>query len=182
MAEKTGKKKKGRRAYLGDFRPGVGGDYVYTGSYRRFEGDEAALKAFQTRVGGAAGLAAAALVAAGCMSAPGSTDRFYVILPWLAALTAAFVCAWKAVRLLSGGATLREYVYAATAPKLPGWALAGAIACGLTLLAEAVCLALRGFEGRAPAALGFLALTALALAALLLLRSFSRKGVWTEQK
>lgn len=174
--------KKRRRGYLADFRQTVGGEYIYTGASWRPEGGEKALRALRPRLGAAAGLAAAALFAAGFLPAPGSTDRFYVILPYLAALTAAFVCAWKSIRLLTGGAALRAYVYEATVPKLPGWALAGAIACGVTLLAETVHLCVRGFDGRAAAALGLLALLAAAAAGFLLLRRALRQIRWKEEK
>lgn len=174
--------KKRRRGYLADFQPTVSGDYVYTGAFFRPEADDAALRAWHLRLGMAAGLAAAALFAAGFLPAPGSTDRFYVILPYLAALTAAFVCAWKTARILTGGAALRAYVYVETVPKLPGWALAGAIACGAALLAETVHLCLRGFDGRTAAALGLLALLAAAAAGFLFLRRSVREMRWNGEK
>lgn len=180
MAEK--KDRRNRRAYLRDFQPGVGGDYVYTGAFRRFAGDGAAWRGWRLRTGGACLAAALALFAAGFLPATGSTDRFYVILPFLAAITAAFVSAWKTVRLLAAGETVRAYVYEATAPKLPGWALAGALACGAALAAELVHVALFGFAGKPAAALGFLALLTAALAAFLLLRRYARAAAWNEQK
>lgn len=174
--------KKRRRGYLADFAPSVDGDYVYTGARYRFTEGESAQKSWRLRLGLDAALPAAALFAAGFLPAPGSTDRFYVILPFLAAIVCAFVSVWKSVRVLSGGKSLREYVYTGALAPLPGWSLAGAIACGLTALTETVHLCLRGFDGRAGAALGLLALLAAALAGFLLLRRTSAEKRWKGEK
>lgn len=174
--------KKRRRGYLADFTPSVDGEYVYTGALCRFAGDERAFGKWRLRLGAGAVLPAAVLFAAGFLPAPGSTDRFYVILPFLAAIICAFVGLWKSVRVLASGKVMREYVYTGALRQLPGWGLGGAIACAVTALAEIVHLCLRGFDGRAGAALGLLALLAGALGGFLLLRRTAAEKRWNGEK
>lgn len=171
MAEQK-REKRGRRAYLKDFQPTAGGDYIYTGRMVRWPGAggwsrrEALIRLWLCAL---PGLAAA--LAGGCISGTGMDGRAFVLLPYIVGLVLAACTVWPVLRLTAAGeGPLREYVYQATVGRLPGLSLAWAICSGVTLGAELVNLAVPGFSGVRPMALLFAALEGLSLLAALALR------------
>ena len=164
------KKRKGRRAYLDDFQTTVSGEYIYCGAHYTFRGTAGQKKCFLQRL---AALSAAAMVfsvLSGCVPAPGTLDCFYVLLPMLGSILSAVSILWAAVRLISGGEQIREYVYKATVEQFPV-RTALCIGCaGLSLLGELLFLILNGTEGRGAGLAIFLFSQALVLASALLCR------------
>lgn len=144
MAEK---KKKGRRAYLDSFKMRSDGTYVYTGAHYRYEGDT--LRPDLIFLCGAAAIMLAAAVAAGCVSAPGMQDTFYVILPYTIGLVADISVCWGTARLVKGAkgdSPLREYVYEETVMQIPGRAVFAAVCAGLACVGEVIFLIRHGAE------------------------------------
>ena len=140
--------KKSRKQYLNDFTPALNGDYVYTGGYYRPEMDHAVFSQFRVRFIISVIISAIFVFAAGLLPAAGSTNCFYVILPFLAMIICCYVKAGKAARLFLSGSRVRDYVYLKTVPVLPGWIIAEAVSAAATLLAEAVFLIINGVESR----------------------------------
>ena len=146
------KKRQGRRAHLNDFYRDVAGNYVYTGTCyvcRAADGERAALL---RRLWLLTAVMAAAVVAGGCISAPGMSRCFYVLLPYAAEMGLTGSVVWAMTRWQAREYPMREYVYKATVRALPGRCLAEAVLAGAGIIAETVYLILSGSGG--PAAEG----------------------------
>jgi hypothetical protein len=169
MAEQ--KKRKGRRSYLNDFYRDVGGEYQYTGAMRHYLGPEPyeGERKRLAMLGGAVGLGT---LAVGVLPAPSmlGIGSFYVILPYVAQLIAAFLSLWAAIRMLLGGPELRSYVYDATVEKLPVRSMLTAVFAAAGILGNALYLILHGFGGRPVISLAVIVLHALVTATAMLLR------------
>lgn len=140
--------KKSRKQYLNDFSPALNGDYVYTGVYYRSEMEDADFSKCRIRFIILVIISVIFVFAAGLLPAAGSTNCFYVILPFLAMIICCFVKTGKAARLVLSGSRVREYVYLKTVPVLPGWTIAETVSAAATLLAEVVFLLANGSESR----------------------------------
>ena len=119
------KKRQGRRAHLNDFYRDVAGNYVYTGTCyvcRAADGERAALL---RRLWLLTAVMAAAVVAGGCISAPGMSRCFYVLLPYAAEVGLTGSVVWAMTRWQAREYPMREYVYKATVRALPGRCLGG---------------------------------------------------------
>ena len=160
MAES--KKRRGRRDHLNDFYRDVSGNYVYTGTCyvcRAADGERAALL---RRLWLLTAVMAAAVVAGGCISAPGMSRCFYVLLPYAAEMGLTGSVVWAMTRWQAREYPMREYVYKATVRALPGRCLAEAVLAGAGIIAETV----------------YLLLKAVSLAAALFARYLVRQSVW----
>ena len=172
------KKRQGRRAHLNDFYRDVAGNYVYTGTCyvcRAADGERAALL---RRLWLLTAVMAAAVVAGGCISAPGMSRCFYVLLPYMIALVAAISCLWTIGELTGGGDPLRQYVHDATVLKLPGRAMVSAVAALACISGEIVSCALNGADGEIGALIAFFLLLAVGAGAMVLLRRRICGAVW----
>ena len=155
MAEQNGKKK-GRRAYLQYFTPTLNG-YEYTGPICRCQNPPRERKRLLWQQGGCCAVLAAAVVVAGCLPAPGTTNCFYVLLPYLWVLAAVILTCWAFAQLAGGGEPMRRYVYDKSLLKLPvrlGFTAAGA---ALTLTGETFYLLIGADDGKPWAAALFIA-------------------------
>lgn len=86
------KERKGRRAYLDDFRRTVDGEYIYIGATYAFQGEQSTRKRGLLRWGIlAVGMVACAIVG-GCIRAPGTVNCAYVLIPYAVGILAAFLC------------------------------------------------------------------------------------------
>lgn len=165
MAEK----KKGRRAYLNDFKKNEQGQYEYGGRRYSYKGDDLGRR--RTRTGILCALMAALMTAAGFADAPGMRGCFYVLLPYAAGLAAAAGVCLAAYRFCTGGDPMKEYVYEASVPKIPGRALFSAVCAGLAVFGDVFFVLQNGFGGKAAGFAAFLLPeTAAALLALFLWR------------
>lgn len=101
MAEQ--KKKKGRKAYLNDFKKNQEGVYTYEGEHYVWQGTAASLKKARLFLGLlGAGMLAASL-GAGCAPAPGAQNCAYVLLPYVIGLVCTINLCWKLGRLIAAG-------------------------------------------------------------------------------
>lgn len=152
MADKA---KKGRHSYVDEYQRTVNGEYVYIGDEYEWTSDR---KKSLTSLWAAQCIAMLCALAAGCMKDTGMDGRFYVLLPYAAGLVLDGVCVYALARLTAAGARIKNYVFRATACKLPGLNLAAVIAAAVSLAGEtAVCFAEHAAR---PAMLLFLVLEA----------------------
>lgn len=158
MAEK---KKKGRRAYLDSFKKKSDGTYVYEGESYVYEGDD--LRAETARIVRLGAVMLAAVIAAGCVDAPGTGGSVYVLLPYAAGLVACISVCWGIGRLAAGGDPLRAYIYQATVRQIPGRAVFAAVCVSAAIVGEIVFLCRNGADGKWIGGAAFFLLEAFAL-------------------
>lgn len=174
--EKNGKKRKGRRAYLNDFKVNVAGEYVYTGKHYRWDSDRKRALCWMWGLG-LVGIAAGVL--AGCIPGTGMEGAAWALLPYVISLLASFSCVYAVGRLSFGGESVREYVYEATVKQLPVRCMVTAIAAGVAITGETVNLFLPSFAGKNAFAVILIALEGVILAASVLLRVAVVRLKWT---
>ena len=76
-------KKHSRREHLNDFHLNVAGEYVYDGALYACQSDDAKQRRLKRAVWGMAAILIVAVIAGGCIPAPGMQNCFYVLLPYL---------------------------------------------------------------------------------------------------
>lgn len=158
-----------RTPYLQYFTPTLNG-YKYTGPVCRCQNPPRERKCLLWQQGGCCAVMAAATVTAGCLPAPGTTNCFYVLLPYLWVLTAVILTCWAFGQLAGGGEPMRRYVYDRSLLKLPirlGFVASGA---ALTLVGETYYLLMGADDGKLWAAALFMICQGGILAAALTMR------------
>ena len=159
MAEQNHKgssRKSGRRAYLKYITLTPNG-YEYTGPVCRCQNPPGERKRLLWQQGCCCAVMVVMAVAAGCLPAPGTANCFYVLLPYLWALSAVVLTCLAFGQLAVGGEPMRRYVYDRSLPKLPvrlGFTVAGA---ALTLAGETFYLLTAADDGKFWAAALFMA-------------------------
>lgn len=135
--------KGGRRAYLNDFVADENGGYLYGGA--RYEPENCNIKSYCRLLGAVMTVITAVSAASGCISAEGSTNCFYVVLPLLFELIAVLLGDAAAVKVLLSEKPLREYIYVKSAKRIPiflfcaaGFAAAGAVCTGVYIALNGV--------------------------------------------
>lgn len=154
MTDQNGKKG-GRRAYLQYFTLTPNG-YEYTGPVCWCQNLPLERRRLLWQQGCCCAVMAVAVAAAGCLPAPGMSNCFYVLLPYLWVLTAVILTCWAFGQLAGGGEPMRRYVYDRSLLKLPirlGFTAAGAV---LTLAGETFCLLIGYDDGKLWAAALFM--------------------------
>lgn len=127
------------------------------------------------------GIAVAVLeVLAGCLPAPGTADRFYVLVPYAAAIITAGVLIWGLAQMPGDGGPVREYVYESWVVPMPLRTMAAAILAFLAGAGEVLELILRGSGGKTAAAVGFILCQCGALVISLIWRRLERGVVWSK--
>ena len=166
------KKRRGRRAYLDDYKALANGEIVYTGTVYSYAGSVPWKKEL-TALWLCAGLSGACVTACGVLPVSGMMNTFYVILPWLLTFIGAGSLIWALCRMTHHGERPREHVFKATVGALPVRAAFTALCAAAAVLGHAVCLALNGPGGALWADICFFPLMAMAAAAaaLIFLRS-----------
>lgn len=149
-----------RRAYLDHFTKNAAGEYIYEGDHYTYQDTGKSRKRALTELWLLVGGAAAAILAGGCIPAPGVGNCPYVLVPYVAAIIAVFSCIWSLGQITAGGDPMREYVYHDSVEKLPGRALVTAICAALALAGEVLYLCLNGGAGRLAFGVLFLVLMA----------------------
>ena len=173
------KKRAGKRKqYLNDFRVAVNGEYVYTGDYYSPEMDRSNYSRLRGCIVVAVAITAGFVFAAGLLPAAGSINCFYVILPFLAVIICCCITAWKVLRLLLSGYSVRKYVYENTVLVIPVWIKAGTISSAVTLVSETVFLFINGFMEREQQTAIFILLIALSIAGYLLILRLIKRISW----
>ena len=175
-------KKKGRRAYLNDFHKTLSGEYVYRGATYTFNGTKEQRLHLYYKLLTVGIVLAAAGITSGCITAPGTINCFYVVIPFVAALIASISLIWALCRLWIGGSPLREYIYTATVEQFRPRAVIAAIAAGCAIVGELVFVALNGAQGMIATMLLFLFCQAVILAGALLWYRLTKTFGWTKHE
>lgn len=175
-------KKKKRRAYLDSFRKNEEGKYDYTGSIYCFEGTDDDLRCSLMKLWGLCVVLLGSLIAAGCISAPGMDNCFYVLLPYVAALMSGISVFWALCRMTSGKNPLREYVYEASVGKLPERTVMTAFFAAVTLIGDTVYICIHGMEGKPVGFSVFMLLESAAAGAVLVMRRTIQRMNWIKHK
>ena len=152
-------KAKRRNEMLRDIQLEDGKKAVYTGEIFRMAGDYRSL-----RLRLAAGLAAliAVVIASGCIDAAGTTNTFYVILPYIGEVSALFALCWNVIKIISGSDGVRKYVYDSASRSIPGACRVLTVFALFGLLASGVYLIANGFGGKSVKSIIYLVLKILA--------------------
>ncbi len=140
------KEKKGRRAYLNDIKMNESGKYVYEGTCYFWNEEGESRCRVLVRLWILCGVLVVAAVAAGCIPAPGMGNCIYLVLPYALEVIAAVGVCWGLGRLTFGGDPLREYVYQATAEKIPGRSALAAVLAVLTAAGEIIYVIQNGMQ------------------------------------
>ena len=82
-------KKHSRREHLNDFHLNVAGEYVYDGALYACQSSEEKQHRIKRAVWGMVAILIVAVIAGGCIPAPGMQNCFYVLLPYLGEFLAA---------------------------------------------------------------------------------------------
>ena len=112
------KKPKGRYAHIADYRTADDGSFEYVGVYHVWQSEEDA-NAYAREAKILVVCAAAALVVAGCIPAPGTFGAFYVLIPYACALLGTALTAAAVFRLAKEGTRVRDHIYDKSVPMLP---------------------------------------------------------------
>lgn len=175
-------KKKKRRAYLDSFRKNEEGTYDYTGSVYRFEGNDDELRCSLIKLWGLCAVLVGSLIAAGCISAPGMDNCFYMLLPYVAALMSGISVFWALCRMTSGKNPLKEYVYEASVAKLPERTVMTVFFAAVTAIGEVVYIFIHGMEGKTAGFCVFVLLESAAAGAVLVMRRTIQRMNWIKHK
>lgn len=168
-------KKQKRRAYLDSYQRDQDGKYAWHGDLYTFQGSgrQAPEKELRRELGklwALCGIMMGALIAAGCITAPGMDNCFYVILPYGAGMVAGVSVCWALYRFTTGGNPLKSYVYSASVGALPHRTALAALCAALCIAGDILFVCRGGLEGKLLGFVLFLALNGLFAAASLLLR------------
>ena len=104
-------KKHSRREHLNDFHLNVAGEYVYGGALYACQSSEEKQHRIKRAVWGMAAILIVAVIAGGCIPAPGMQNCFYVLLPYLGEFLGAASVIWALAKLGMDWGTVREYNY-----------------------------------------------------------------------
>ena len=112
-------KKHSRREHLNDFHLNVAGEYVYDGALYACQSDDAKQRRLKRAVWGMAAILIIAVIAGGCIPAPGMQNCFYVLLPYLGEFLGAASVIWALAKLGMDWSAVREYNYKKSVAVLP---------------------------------------------------------------
>lgn len=132
----------GKRDHLKDYVPTEDGGYEYVGTHWSWPGSETRssfLRSARLLFAGAA----ACLIGAGFVPAPGTFGAFYVIIPFVACAIATALSGVALFRLSNEPDPMRDHVYASSAPTFEVKLLFGAmggIVCGVAALIHGIAL------------------------------------------
>lgn len=178
-------KKKRRRTYLESFHKDQDGKYVYQGDVYTYQGNgeqggECNLRCELRKLWGWCIVLLGSLAAAGCVTAPGMDNCFYVLLPYAAGLMGGISVCWALCRLTSGGSPLKAYVYEASVKALPARTILTALCAGVCIVGEIVFVLRQGTGEKTISFCIFLVLNVLILLTSIMLRRKIRSMQWTK--
>ncbi|MBR1757896.1 MAG: hypothetical protein IJ744_04105 [Lachnospiraceae bacterium] len=146
MAEEK-KKRRSRRAYLNDFHLNEKGEYVYEGKMIGLVGDESTYRQYLTVITVMSFLILGFTVAAECLPAVTLSKFGLTVIPWLGQLITASLVIYAAWKILWGKNPMREYIYKASAEKLPTRLLLTAAFSFFTAAEETIYILVNGCAG-----------------------------------
>lgn len=170
--------RKKRHSRLEYFQRNAAGEYIYTGKHLTYVSTEKSRKRLLLELWGLGTAGMICLLLCGFLPLRSFRGCFYVLVPYMIALIAAFSCLWTIGELTGGGDPLRQYVHDATVLKLPGRAMVSAVAALACILGEIVSCALNGADGEIGALIAFFLLLAVGAGAMVLLYRCIRGAVW----
>lgn len=145
MAEEP-KKRRGRRAYLDDYKALANGEIVYTGKVYSWSGSTPWNRELSF-LWLCAGLPGVCVAVCGVLPVSGMMNTFYVILPWLLSFIGAGSVIWAMCRITHHGKHLKAHVFHATVEALPVRAVFTAICAAAAMAGQIAKLILdRGSE------------------------------------
>ena len=103
-----------------DIHQDLSGNYVYTGDLYSLAGDHDSVTKLRTSLILVLIVQILLVIMSGCIDAAGTTNAFYVILPFIGEVSAVFALSWTMVRLIAGGSKVRAYVLDNARNKVPG--------------------------------------------------------------
>ncbi len=171
--------RKGRKAYLNDYKPKKGGGYEYKGKRYAYRGDQS-FKSMLIRLWAFGGGAFACMIVAGSVSPPGINGCAYVILPYAAGVIAAVSIVWALCRLTARGQSLEKHVYEATVEALPKRGIMFLFFSAISLAGLAVYVIFNGFQQKFIHFLVFFAAQILGMVLIILLGRYIKSIEWHE--
>ena len=173
--------RKNKHSKLEYFQRNAAGEYIYTGKHMAYVSKGKSRKRLLTELWGLGIGGGIFLLAGGFLPIESFRGCFYVLLPYIVALVAAFSCLWTISELTGGGEPMRQYVHDATVLKLPGRAMIAAVAAVLCILGQAIyCILHSG--GTVGVLLAFFLLEGAGAAAMVLLFRCIRGANWQLEK
>ena len=171
-------KKKSGHSYLNDFQRNVAGDYIYAGDMYECGASREEIKQQKLFLGILTFLLSAAVIAGGCINAPGLHNVFYLIIPLVCEVGATGSVTSAVLRFLSCEPPLREYIYRRSVEALPRRALFETVFAGIGLLCETVyCIINKIFVLMAAV---YLILKTISIVLCFLIRKNAVKYPWTK--
>lgn len=165
-----------KKEYLNQYKKSAGGGYEFTGTYYVYAGEN--FRAQLLRIAALAVAITVAVIGSGCLSAGGMRNSFYVILPFIAEVSALFALLWSSVKLFSKGERVKEYIYKVTYPRLPRICIALAVCAGVSLICSVIFIILNGAEGGVAKCVIYNGLKAVIIALSLLYRALILKTTY----
>ena len=131
-------KKHNRREHLNDFHLNVAGEYVYDGALYACQSSEEKQHRIKRAVWGMVAILIVAVIAGGCIPAPGMQNCFYVLLPYLGEVVAAASVVWALAKLGTDWREVREYNYEKSVAVLPVRTVVAAGFAALGIVCEGI--------------------------------------------
>ena len=140
----AGEKRRGRRAHLRDFKLNGKGEYVYTGKYMAWPGDEKDYRRHMVFFAVMAFVMISMTFAAECLASVPMSRYPLTAVFWFAQMVPVCLTVYAVCKMIAGRNPMRSYVYDASVGKLPGRALFSLIFSGICALWECVYLIING--------------------------------------
>lgn len=169
--------KKGRKAYLNNYKPKKGGGYEYIGKKYEYQGSEG-FKKMLKKLWLLGGGAFVCMIASGCLTPPGASGSPYVVLPYAAGLVAGVSIVWALCRLSARGPSLETHVYEATIKALPRRGIAAMFFTAASLAGLAIYVFFNGFEQKLIHFLLFILFQILGMVLILFLYRYLKTAEW----
>lgn len=179
MADNNKSRSRGRRRFLDDYQK-VGDEYVYVGDYFVFSGTAAEKKRFHTLTITQSVVCMAIFIALGFF-ATGGMRRYYVLLPYTAAICAAAFCIFDSIKICVAGDEINREQYERGANRLPKAAIVLAAASCVCALGEVVYLLFDRLNFMLRNDIFFLVDVLLASAIAILLARETHKSKWEKK-
>ncbi len=179
MAFGDRKKKKYR-----DFAEDINGEIVYNGDMFNYgTKNRLPYRVFRQRASALSFVSFASVVSAGTFAAPGTTDRFYIILPLLAAIITSALMCYSVIGVLSRGEALRRFDVDGRLSRSKGESMLSSVFSAAALAAYAANYLMSGRgEYDIIAAAGFPILILLSLCSEYGVFRLLKDTVWDKQK
>ena len=172
------RRKHRRREHLNDFHLNVAGEYVYNGALYACRSSAGEVRRIRRAVWAASALLVLAVIAGGCIPAPGMQNCFYVLLPYLGEFLSAASVVWALVKLGTDWGTVREYNYVKSAAVLPVRAVLTAAFSALGIVCEGIFFFTSDRTGQTVFALLYVLLKMTALLCALFVRTKIMQTEW----